>query len=86
MLSGFNNGIIIEFGIIYNSSNSTSVVITLPKAYNTYYIGVTDMSGDANNGGVTRFNWVSNSQFKMGWDVFVNVRINTTKFWITIGY
>lgn len=44
------------------------------------------MSGNANNGGVTRFNWVSNSQFEMGWDVFVNVRINTTKFWITIGY
>lgn len=82
----FNNGLLIQYGQVKNSPSGNAVNVILPTTYITSYIGITNMGGNSNNGCVTRFNYISNTQFKMGFDAFVGVYLNTTKTWITIGY
>lgn len=82
----FNNGLILQFGIIRNVRNNASHDVLLSISYNNYYIGFTDMIGNLNNGVVTRFNYVSLSSCMIGYDVPAAVYVTGNKYWITIGY
>lgn len=82
----FSNKIILQFGIVKNVPNNSVKTITLPTAYQTFFVGVTDMYGKENNGCVTRFNKKTLTSFEIGNDTLVAVYITVDKVWITIGY
>lgn len=81
----FNNGLLLEWGNLYINA-AAEMEITLPKAYTTYYLGVTDMSINA-NGYIPRFYKVDLTKIIIAMDAFASkVSPNAYKYWISIGY
>ena len=81
-----SNGVIIQFGIVRNVSCAATHTINFPTAYTCHYIGMTDMTGNLNNGVVLRFNPSSLTQFIIGYDVPATSYCTVSKFWLSIGY
>lgn len=82
----FSNKIILQFGIVKNVPNNSANTIILPTAYQTFFVGVTDMYGKLNNGCVTRFNKKTLTSFEIGNDIPAAVYTTVDKVWTTIGY